>query len=315
MKVFGDNRMPHAMLFTGPEGIGKRMAAVVTAAMLNCENPSPEGACGICPSCIKLKAGTHPLIRFVGSPKNEKLLEVDFPVGQHVTISNLIPVNSDSKKKITQKINIDQIKEIIRESSLKSYGSGCKVFIIDDMSQSSIPAMNCLLKVLEEPPAMTYFILVTSREELLFPTIISRCQKFEFTPLTGEEMTVFCREKLAGYPDEGSITEMIPYSYGSPMRLLRYIDMKDIYFPETKPEEFFESVKKWFSDSTECIEKLNVLMELEGNKFRKSPSEKAYNDIRLIEDTINNVKKNINPDLAVSNMFIRMGRSDFGKRS
>lgn len=304
------DRIPHALLFTGPEGAGKRMVAVAFAAVLNCNSPYPDGACGNCPSCIKLKAGTHPFIRFIGSPKTEKTMEVDFGGGLKVLINNLIPAGEDSRKKMTEKISIDQVREIIRESSLKPYGSDKKIFILDDIAVSSIEALNCLLKILEEPPPETYFILITSKEELLFPTIISRCQRFEFASLSDEEMEVFIREKLSTRIDEERKKELLDISFGLPGRLLQFLELKNIYFSGIQPETFFENVKKWFSDKSECLEKLKVMLELQGSKFRKEPTDEGYERIGVIEGTIKSIKKNANPELAVSNMFLKIGAVD-----
>jgi DNA polymerase-3 subunit delta' len=310
-RLISRSRVPHALLFSGLEGVGKRMMAVAVAAALNCKDLRPEGACGECQSCVKLKAGTHPLIKFIGSPKNEKKIEIEFSGENKVSISNLIPAGTENKKKITQKINIDQVREIIRESSLKPYGSDKKVFIIDDISQTSTEALNCLLKILEEPPQDTYFILITSREELLFQTIISRCQKFEFSSLSYEEMKVFAKEKISGMTGIEEEDKLILVSYGSPGKLLSYMDLKNVVFSAVESVSFFESVRKWFGDTTECLSKLKILLEMEGVSFRGSPTEEGFQKLGIIENTINDIKKNANAELAVSNMFIKIGRVNF----
>ncbi len=309
-KIIGNNRIPHALLFTGAQGVGKRMVAVAVASALNCKSLSADGACGKCPSCIKLKAGTHPFVRFIGSPKSEKKIEVDFGRGEKVLINNIIGVNEEDIRTITQKININQIKQIIRQSSLKPYGEARKVFIIDDIALSGREALNSLLKILEEPPKETFFILITSNEELLFPTIISRCQKIEFASLTDEDMEVFWQERLSPEVDVERKKELLEISSGSPDRLLKFLKLKNIYFSHTEPEVFFENVRKWFSGNLECIEKLKILLELEGAKFRNFPDDEGCRKIGIIMDTIENIKKNANAELAVSNMFIKIGTYD-----
>ncbi len=312
-KLIEVDRVPHAMLFTGPEGIGKRMVAVATAASLNCSSGSIQGMCGECDSCVKLRAGTHPLVKFVGSPKDEKSVEIDFGSGLNVHVNNIVPLAEDSKrKKITVRINIEQIREVIKEVSLSSYGSGKKVFIIDDIALSSTEALNCLLKVLEEPSKDTYFMLVTSREELLLPTIMSRCHRFEFAVISDIEMNDIMNNKFEpDYIDDKRKKELISLSSGSPGRMLRFMELGDVDLAGTEPEVFFENVRKWFSDNSECIDKLKVLLEMEGIKFRRLPTEKGYSNIKIITDTINGVKSNANAELAVSNMFLQMGSVEF----
>lgn len=314
-RLIENKRLGHALLFSGAAGIGKRMVAAAFAARLNCRMPKTDGACGVCPSCLRLKAGTHPHIKFIGIPKEEKVMEVNFSSELSVAVANIVPYDEESsRKKMTSKINIDQIREVIKESSLKSYDNHKKIFIIDDVAVSTKEALNCLLKILEEPPAETYFILVTSKEEQLLPTIISRCQKIDFASLSDEDMEEYTRENLEEGFNEERIKELIGISCGSPGRLLAFAQIEGIDLAEVPVDIFFENVRNWFADTAECIEKLKILLELEGVRFRRTPTDEAYSRIQVISETLENVKRNINPELAVSNMFIKMGAVDFGNR-
>ncbi|MFH1416328.1 MAG: AAA family ATPase [Elusimicrobiota bacterium] len=312
-KLINDGRLPHAMLFCGPEGVGKRMTAVALAAFSNCEDPRPEGACGNCMSCIKLKAGSHPLIRFIGSSKDEPVMEVEFRNQDTVLISNIIPVKEDGSKKETKKISINQIRDIIRYSSLKAYGAKKKIFIIDDVANSSKEALNSLLKILEEPPEDTYFMLVTSKEESLLPTVLSRCSRIVFGSLSPEDMELFAAGRIPAESglDAEKTAELLRISSGIPGRMLSYLNIHDVFFPEALPEDFFENVKKWFTDNNECIEKLNILIQLEGNRFRDDPTVEGCEKIAIIENTVKSIKENANAELAVSNMFIKLGAMKF----
>ncbi len=144
-------QLSHAYLFVGPPHVGKMTLAVNLAQALNC--PSEERPCTECVSCQRIASGKHP----------------------DVQVIELTPEKAE--------IGIEQIKEIQHAASLPPYEGKHKVFIIDKAELLSSEASNRLLKTLEEPLPRVLLILVTSRESLLLPTIISRCQRVELVPL------------------------------------------------------------------------------------------------------------------------------------
>ncbi|MCK9375870.1 MAG: DNA polymerase III subunit delta' [Syntrophobacterales bacterium] len=150
-------RLSHAYLFLGPEGVGKATTARALAAALNCAQPGGDGdACGVCPSCRRLAAGTHP----------------DFLV-----------ISPDEKK--TQ-ISIEQIRELRRLTEYPPLGGGWRVVLIKPAEALSVmndAAANALLKTLEEPPPQHLLVLTARGEADLLPTIVSRCHKLAFAPL------------------------------------------------------------------------------------------------------------------------------------
>ncbi|MFW6113101.1 MAG: DNA polymerase III subunit delta', partial [Thermodesulfobacteriota bacterium] len=149
-------RLAHAYLFLGPEGVGKESVARALAAALNCAEPQEDGdACGLCPSCKRLAAGTNP----------------DFLV--------IRPTSRDRPPKV----KIDQIRELRRVTAYPPVAGGWRVALIKPGDQMRDEAVNALLKTLEEPPAQHLLILTAGVEADLFPTIVSRCQKLAFTPL------------------------------------------------------------------------------------------------------------------------------------
>jgi len=145
-------RLPHALLFSGPKGIGKvQLAAQFGHAML-CEAPTDSGeACGHCKSCLLIEAGTHP------------------------DLLNLT-LEEDARD-----IKIAQVRELISQLALTSQYSGYKVAIVAPAERMNSNAANSLLKTLEEPAANTLLMLVTSHPSRLLPTIRSRCQQIAFT--------------------------------------------------------------------------------------------------------------------------------------
>ena len=144
----------HAYLFTGPEGVGKKKAALAMAQYLNCTGKADGSieSCGHCPSCIQAQTGSQPDIM---------LLEPD-----------------------GTSIKIEQIRTLLSKVSLRNYDSTYKVIIINDAHLMTEQAANCLLKTLEEPTANTVFLLITAQVQNLPITILSRCQQIQFQALS-----------------------------------------------------------------------------------------------------------------------------------
>jgi DNA polymerase-3 subunit delta' len=150
------DRLAHAYLFLGPAGVGKESVTRALAAALNCTQPLPEwDACGDCPSCRRMAAGTH----------------ADFLV---------IAPTSEGRR---PQIKIEQIREFRRLTSYPPMEGGWRVALIKPAEDMHPAAANALLKTLEEPPARHLLVLAAASETDLFPTIVSRCQKLAFTPL------------------------------------------------------------------------------------------------------------------------------------
>ena len=155
------DRFPHGLLFSGPDGIGKRTCALMVAKALNCENAPAGDFCNACSQCHKMDAGTHPdLIR--------------------------IGVEEDASE-----IKIAQIREAMRMLDFRPLEGRNKVFIIDPANLMNASSANALLKGLEEPPDNSYFVLITNSLHSLLATIRSRCQSYAFTPLSMEDLRQF----------------------------------------------------------------------------------------------------------------------------
>jgi DNA polymerase-3 subunit delta' len=152
------DRFPHGLLFSGPDGIGKRTCALMVAKALNCANASAGEFCDSCGQCHKIDAGTHPDVIRIG-------LEDE-----------------------ASEIKIAQIREAIRMLDFRPLEGSSKVFIIDPANLLNASSANALLKGLEEPPDNSYFILITNSLHALLPTVRSRCQSYAFTPLSVDEL-------------------------------------------------------------------------------------------------------------------------------
>lgn len=144
-------RLPHAMIFSGPDGVGKRTCAMRLAMALNC-GAEQEIPCGVCSACRKVAAGTHADVQAV-------TLQED-----------------------ASQIKIEQIRDLRSRLDFEPLEGAAKVYIIDPAERMTAAAANGLLKALEEPPPATYFFLITTNALELLITIRSRSQTYHFTP-------------------------------------------------------------------------------------------------------------------------------------
>lgn len=156
-------RLPHALLLCGPAGTGKLAFAEALTAAILCERPAKEGsACGKCASCGWLGQGSHPDLRRLEPEILSEAAE---------------PEEGAEKKKPSLEIKIEQVRAIADFIAMTSHHGGAKVVLIHPAEALNVNAANALLKNLEEPPAGTYFLLVSHRWHWLLPTIRSRCER------------------------------------------------------------------------------------------------------------------------------------------
>lgn len=160
------------MLFVGKEGVGKRELAEALAARLLCErHPAPHApACGVCPSCQMWAANTHPDYRLVQPEAEDDEGEGETAPGE--------------KKKASKQIRIQQIREIEAFFYVGSHRGGARVCLIDPVESMNAVTANSLLKILEEPTASFYFIMISHRWHGLLPTIVSRTRQVMFSAPT-----------------------------------------------------------------------------------------------------------------------------------
>ncbi len=146
-------RLPHALLITGPEGVGKYTLALGLAQAVNCERPGQGEACGTCAQCGKIERGVHPDVNVL-KPEGRK-----------------------------QVIKIDDIRELRNQIAYRPFEGETKVFIIRQAQRLGIEAANALLKTLEEPPPQSLILLTAPEEADLLPTVVSRCLRLGLAPL------------------------------------------------------------------------------------------------------------------------------------
>ncbi|HET7218446.1 MAG TPA: DNA polymerase III subunit delta' [Vicinamibacterales bacterium] len=149
--------LPPSLIFAGPDGVGKRMAALALAQFVNCLQPTAEDACGTCASCTRIARLMH---------------------------SDVLLIEPGD----TGAIKVDQVRDAIERTGYRPFEGRRRVVVIDDADAMLGEAQNALLKTLEEPPASSMFVLVTSRPDMLLPTVRSRCQQLRFGRLAAEEI-------------------------------------------------------------------------------------------------------------------------------
>lgn len=302
-----NNRLSHAYLFVGPEGVGKGLIAKTLAKALNCQN-GPANSCDECRNCIRIDLDEYPDV---------KMIE---PTGAS--------------------IKIEEMRKIRRETSFKPLEGRKKVYIIQEASTMTQPAANSLLKTLEEPQGETLFILTTSNIHGLLPTIISRCQLVRFKPLSTKVIEDFLIKKegimkdeayMASNLSEGSLGKAIGIA-SSEQRELRNqvidliakITLKDV-------EGVFKTAREFTQDKEQILFVLSILsswyrdlfvfkesedpsflvnmdkkeeIEREIENYSKEEIEKV---LSLILRTIDYIKRNVNPQLAIETLLLKIG--------
>lgn len=185
-----ENRISHAQLFDGSEGTGKLAMAIAYAQFINCKNPSSHDSCGECSSCKKFLKLVHPDLHFVFPVVKTKSFKE--PVSDNFLVKwrervlqspyfnlNMWYKSIDVENKQGQ-IYVHESSEIMRKLNLKTFEAEYKVMIIWMAERMNVQCANKLLKMIEEPPAKTLFILITENEEQLLTTIRSRVQLVKF---------------------------------------------------------------------------------------------------------------------------------------
>ncbi|NQU68528.1 MAG: DNA polymerase III subunit [Candidatus Marinimicrobia bacterium] len=205
LTAFRTGRLHHALLFHGPSGTGKSAHAIELAATLNCKDSTSSNPCGLCPSCKKVRSFQHGNVRLVLPFPRKTNLDKNSPSIKALTDADLTSLQEQMKTmgmkpyfKIAlnnaNTILINSIRDLKNELYLSPPDAGGRIVLILDAEYLCIPnatSANALLKILEEPPEKTYFILVTSRSDLMLETILSRCQKIYFPALPEDAIESF----------------------------------------------------------------------------------------------------------------------------
>lgn len=194
--------LPHAILLHGRSGVGKHAFAESFAYTLLCRQPNAEQqACAHCQSCLWLKDNAHPDFKLI-TPEDEST------------------TSSSSKKKSSKKsqISVAQIRQLYEYLSLSTHQvEGYRIIIISPAETLNMASANALLKILEEPPKKTLFLLVASQYQRLLPTIVSRCQAVDLPMPTEVEALTWLVEQGVS---QGDAADALAYTGGAPLTAL-----------------------------------------------------------------------------------------------
>ena len=348
---FKKNKIPNAFIFSGDEGVGKEAHAIEFSALLNCKRVENNiFACGDCRSCMKFRKIKHEEIHLIHpSPTTKNKTKSGESILDNKTIEELnknyeIKSNNPYHKIKLEKsntISIDLIRNLKKKLYYSKSDENWTVVIIFDAEKLCIPkaeSANSLLKILEEQPEITLFILLTSNINLLIPTIQSRCQKIFFKNLDTPELSNYAKNHL----DNDVKTEIVERASGSISRLLenlkndrlnKFLELFDLFYNKDlgNIEKFLVSANKIktknknelpiYFNFLKISAKDLVLISLDSKsqsldyKFLKQkylsiislyPSANWEKIIELIDDSIINLSKNINLSLEVYSLFINV---------
>jgi DNA polymerase III subunit delta' len=202
-----ENRVSHAQLFLGPEGSGNLALAIAYAQYINCHHRENGDSCGVCPSCIKYNKLAHPDLHFIYPVAKTK--EVDEKPVSRLFVAHWRKLLIERKgfislfdwyeeigiEKKQGIINAEDASEVVRTLSYKSFEAEYKVMIIWMVEKLFHAAAPKLLKIIEEPPEKTLFILVSENADQVINTILSRTQLVKIPPLSDEEVMQFLSDR------------------------------------------------------------------------------------------------------------------------
>ena len=172
-RTVASGRIAGAYLFVGPAGVGKETVARYFAQLIFCQQDAqPPTVCGTCLACRKVDSGNHPDLQFI-RPDGSLL-------------------------------KIGQIRELRRQVIYAPLEASRKVYILTDVDRMNPEAENCLLKTLEEPPAASVLILLTSNLQVLLPTTRSRCQILQFHPMPTQELATILADRYSVAPEQAT---------------------------------------------------------------------------------------------------------------
>jgi len=299
------NRVPHALCFAGDEGIGKRLTAVNFAKALNCRkedgddlfaiNEEPSALlelneidnCGVCASCRKIDKGNHPDVIMI-APEGD---------GGQITVS--------------------VIRELQSSLSYKPFEGKWKIAIIDNADRLNQSAANAFLQTLEEPSPESILILISSRPDMLIPTIRSRCQRINFSPLPLDTMSALIEEKAGefdkeqslllsrlsggklGYALNGDLIAQRDRSFDVLIKLLQTQD-EDLWDSREEMEAWFDWCQMWLRDLAvfKATGRTDFLINRDKeNEIKSIISGTALKDILKLAREISNIRGKLNFNL------------------
>ncbi len=209
-----EGRISHAQLFLGPQGSGSLALALAYAQYISCENKQEDDSCGLCLSCVKYNKLVHPDLHFVYPVALSKDVRISTDVAikwreafldnPYITLFNWFEMLDAENKQAV--IGVEESAEILRRLSLTTYEAEYKIMIIWQAEKMNAAAANKLLKILEEPPEKTLFLLVCESEDQLLRTILSRTQLIKIAKINEVDLAKSLIERHNLSPEDAENT-------------------------------------------------------------------------------------------------------------
>jgi DNA polymerase-3 subunit delta' len=230
-----EERVSHAQLFAGPEGCGNMALALAYATYVSCENRTDYDSCGTCKSCVKYEKLIHPDLHFVfpvikgkkaTDPVSDNYLEEwrEFVKrSPYFTLNNWM--DSIEVGNAQGMIFASEASEIIKKLSLKTFESDYKIMIIWLPEKMHQATANKLLKMIEEPPEKTLFLLVSEEPDKVIPTILSRCQLVKVPSFNRNDIEKYLTDRFSIAPNKASDISRV--SYGNITRAIELCENED----------------------------------------------------------------------------------------
>lgn len=333
-----NNKLHHAYLFTGPAGVGKEAVALELIKIVNCtENKGNLGYCGKCPSCIQYGSFSSDDLLYIfpsinkASDSDKALKEKSVMIGSELKEKAKLKGYYKFSFRSGRYVTLPQIDEIKYFARFNSINRSRKFVIISQAELMNKEAQNSLLKILEEPPADLYFILISENPSVILDTIRSRCLNINFPPLNDEDIREYLRRYYPGTADDAA-GDLVKNSFGSTDTLRKLNsdsgdglkelteDLKTIFSKSLPPDTtrlidtFIEQIKELSDAETDYIfrKTLNSLItETFGQE--KKLSLKARSVVMTdFERFAVMYRRNVNPRLLLINLYLNF-REEYKK--
>jgi DNA polymerase-3 subunit delta' len=258
-RALASARLSHAYLFVGDRGVGKEAMALEWAKLLLCPNQTQHPV--NCPDCNRIAKFNHPDVHFI-FPAPAKVKEDEY----RKIVASLIE-NPYNRLELwaNPSISIERIRELRQTSAFKSFEGKGRVVIVADCERMTIEAANALLKILEEPPPKMYIIMISSRPNLLLPTITSRCQLLKFEPLPASEIESALVSRNGVDEEQARLTARL--AAGSYRRALELLD-ENLAEMQNRALEFFRKSVQNETAQIHFIEEVLVECQRDLKKIR-----------------------------------------------
>lgn len=230
IRSVSEGRISHAQLFLGPQGSGSLALALAYAQYISCKNKLETDSCGVCPSCVKYNKLVHPDLHFVYPVALSKNVKTStdlaaewreaFLDNPYITLFNWFELLEAENKQAV--IGVEESAETLRKLSLTTYEAEYKIMIIWQAEKMNQQAANKLLKILEEPPDKTLFLLVCENEDQLLRTIVSRTQLIKILKISDRDIAQTLVERNGISPEDAEKTaHLADGNYAEALLLIR----------------------------------------------------------------------------------------------